>query len=75
MAMEYIPGLMGEDMKESGRGTTCMAKVPTLGQMEESMREPIKVTKKKASASTYGLTGEDMRGTGRMGSSMGKACM
>ena len=47
-----------------------MAKEPTLGKMEENMKESILMTRSKVSESTTGLMAEDMKENGSKANNM-----
>ena len=67
---ENIHGKMGESIPDNGSTTRWMAKVCSLGPMEESMKVVTKMTRKKAMESSSGLMVAATTDSGRMVSSM-----
>lgn len=66
MDMEFISGVMGENMLESGKLIRCMGKALLPGRMVESIQENIKWTRNMASESFIGQMTELTKENGNM---------
>ena len=63
---------MAENTMESGKITTCMVKVSTLGKMVECIRVSTKTIANTAMEPTHGMTANNMLDGGKMENSMVK---
>ena len=63
---------MAESTMESGKITTCMVKVSTLGKMEECIRANTKTIANTVTEHTHGMMASSMLDGGKMESSMEK---
>ena len=69
-AMGISAGLMGGNMKVSGRIIVFMGKAITSGLMVDATMENISMVKRKVLDSSSGLMGEFIEDSGRVGSKM-----
>jgi len=72
MVLEFMNGLMVEDIRESGETIRCMGRESLHGQTEENMLEIILMIKSKDTGSLHGLTAENIKDFGKTGSNMEK---
>jgi hypothetical protein len=73
-AKALISGLMKGLSRVTGSTIRCMARECLLGVMAESMRVTTLMTGSRVMVSLAGLTAGDMRASGTMASSTGRAC-
>lgn len=75
MAKEFIPGLMGEFMTESGERMLCTEWEDTHGKMAESTSDAMLMIRNMVKGLIYGLMGRNTAEDGRKGSSMGRVLL
>lgn len=71
--MEYMYGVMREDIKGIGLLTNCMEEVCINGHLEGSMKENIKMITNMDLDLTHGRMAENISENGKITKGMGKA--